>query len=254
MRTVIAIAAAVLALGTALPAAAQPNPARDRARIQNRLGWENMQVEAWAKAAKNFQEAIDLDPEYEDAYYGLGRADMALKKYVEAIAAYTRCRDLYRAQAGRQFSNAQEAQRYRRERITELDEMIRQVLSGPQTVQAQERLRQVQEQKRQVQEIISRGNNITIENSVPAWVSLALGSAYFRAGRLPDAEREYKEAIAADPKTGEAHQNLAVVYLATERYADAERAIAAARKTGFKVNPQLEQEIREKKKGSGLRA
>ena len=249
MRTLIVAAVAVLALGTAMPAAAQPNPARDRAQIRNRLGWENMQGEKWAAAAKNFQQAIDIDPGYEDAYYGLGRADMALKKYVEAIDAYTRSRDLYRARAGRQFSNAQEAQRRRRDDITEIDERIRYIQSLPQTLQTQDQLRQLQDYRRRQMETISRGNNITIQNSVPAWISLALGSAYFRAGRMPDAEREYKEAIAADSKAGEAHQNLAVVYLTTERYADAERAIAAAKKTGFKVNPQLEQEIREKKKG-----
>lgn len=254
MRRLIVPAVAALVLAAALPATAQPNPAQpnpahDRAVIQHRLGWENMTVEQFAEAAKNFQQAIDLDPEFAEAHYSLGRADMALKQYVEAIAAYTKSRNIYRAQAGKQFTNAQEAQRYRREQITDYDEMIRQLQSGPQTPATADRLRQVQEARRQKLEAISRGNNITIENSVPAWVSLALGSAYFRAGNMPDAEREYKAAIDADPKAGEAYQNLAVVYLTTERYADAERAIAAAKKTGFKVNPQLEQEIREKKKG-----
>ena len=59
--------------------------------------------------------------------------------------------------------------------------------------------------------------------SVPSFVSLALGSAFFRLGRLADAEREYKATIAADPKTGEAHSNLAVVYLQTGRFDDAEK-------------------------------
>ncbi len=54
-------------------------------------------------------------------------------------------------------------------------------------------------------------------------MSLALGSAYFRAERFADAEREYKAAIAADSKAGEAHNNLAVVYLQTGRYDEAEQ-------------------------------
>ena len=248
MTTSIVAAAAVIALGTALPAAAQPDPARDRARIQVRLAEEDMRAEKWAEAAKRFQQATDIDPSFEYAYYGLGRADMALKKYIDAIAAYTKCRDLYRAQVGRRFTNAQEAQRYRQERITELDELIRQVQSRPQTSQTQEQLRQVQDQKRQIQDIISRGNNMTIENAVPAWVSLALGSAHFRAGQLMNAEREYKAALAADPKVGEAHQNLAVIYMTLQRYADAERALKAAKKVGFKVNPALEQELKDRKK------
>jgi Flp pilus assembly protein TadD len=128
----------------------------------------------------------------------------------------------------------------------ELDDVIRQLQSGPQNIRSQDRLRQVQEQRRQIQEFYSRGTNLSLGNSVPAFVSLALGSAYFRSGKLVDAEREYKAAIAADPKTGEAHSNLAVVYLETGRYADADRAVAAAEKLGLKVHPQLKKDIKDK--------
>lgn len=228
---------------------AQASLERDRARSHYRKGWEFMRVEGWQDAAKEFQNAIDIDPQFEDAHYMLGRADMAMKKYAEAIASYTKARDLYRAQAGRQFSNQQEAQRYRQDRLTEIDEMIRQAQSGPQNLAAQERMRQLQEYRRQIQLSFQRGGNISIENSVPAFVSLALGSAYFRSGKLEDAEREYKTAVATDPKTGEAYSNLAVVYFETGRYDEAERAVTAAEKAGYKVHPQLKQDIREKKKG-----
>jgi Flp pilus assembly protein TadD len=87
-----------------------------------------------------------------------------------------------------------------------------------------------------------------MEMSVPSFVSMALGSAFFRLGRLADAEREYKATIEADPKTGEAHSNLAVVYLQTGRFDDAEKAVKAAEKTGFKVNPMLKDDIKAKKK------
>ncbi|MGH9385655.1 MAG: tetratricopeptide repeat protein, partial [Vicinamibacterales bacterium] len=105
-----------------------------------------------------------------------------------------------------------------------------------------------QEQRRQLQDLVSRGDNVTIEAGVPAWVSLSLGSAYFRSGKLADAEREYKEAIATDNRSGEAHNNLAVVFLETGRLAEAEASVRAARKAGFRVNPQLEQDIRDRQK------
>jgi tetratricopeptide (TPR) repeat protein len=219
---------------------------RERARPDYRTGWQYMRVEAWAEAAAAFKQAIEIDREFEDAYYSLGRANMNLKKYAEAIAAYTKARDLYLAMIGRQFANQQEAQRHRQDRLMELDDVIRQLQSGPQNIRSQDRLRQVQEQRRQIQEFYSRGTNLSLGNSVPAFVSLALGSAYFRSGKLVDAEREYKAAIAADPKTGEAHSNLAVVYLETGRYADADRAVAAAEKLGLKVHPQLKKDIKDK--------
>jgi tetratricopeptide (TPR) repeat protein len=246
MRSCLAFALAVFTL--AAPVFTQSPGDRDRAAIQNRLGWDSMKRESWAKAAEAFQAAIDFDPTYEMPYYGLGRADMALKRYVAAIAAYAKCRDLYQAKAGQQFANAQEAQRYRTNRLTEIDELIRQLQAGPQTIQVQDQLRQIQEQRRQIQEAISRGNDMSMDSTVPAWVSLALGSAYFRAGKSSDAEREYKATIDADSKSGEAHNNLAVVYMLTGRIEAAAQEVALAEKLRFKVNPDLKAEIAEKRK------
>jgi tetratricopeptide (TPR) repeat protein len=229
---------------------AQTSPDRDRARPHYRTGWQYMRVEAWSEAAAAFQQAIGIDRKFEDAYYSLGRAYMNLKKYTEAIEAYTKARDLYAAMAGQQFSNQQEAQRYRQDRLMEIDDVMRQLQSGPQTARTQERLRQVQEQRRQLQEYFHRGSGLSIQQSVPGFVSLALGSAYFRAGKLEDAEREYKVAIATDPKTGEAHSNLAVVYLESGRYEEAERSVAAAEKAGYKVHPQLKEDIKKRRKGT----
>ena len=247
MRCSIAI---VLILATLTPAVspAQSRNDRERARIQNKLGWEDMAAEQWEKAAQSFQNAIDIDPSFEVPHYGLGRANMGLKKFAAAIEAYERCRNLYRAQAGRVFTNQQEAQRYRRDRLTEIDEQVRQVQTMPPSAATADMMRQLQNQRRDIQESIQRGNNMSLESSVPAWVSLALGSAYFRSGRLLDAEREYKATLASDNRSGEAHNNLAVVYYETQRFAEALTELSAAKKTGFKVNPQLEKAIREKAK------
>ncbi len=243
MRTwgVVLLAAAVTVGG-----AAQEGLERSRARSDYLRGWELMRIEAWADAGRAFQAAIDIDVEFEDAYYGLGRAWMAQKQFERAIAAYGKCRDLYRAYVGRQFTNQQEAQRYRRDRLMELDEVLRQSQQGPQTNQTQQRQRQLQEQRRQLTERMDRGNNLSIETDIPAFVSLALGSAYFRSGKFADAEREYKAALASDPKTGEAYSNLAVVYLETGRVADAERAVSAAERAGYKIHPQLKQDIKDR--------
>ena len=246
MRRFLTLVTLVVTVSTV--ALAQSQADRQRARVQNKLGWEDMRAEAWEKAVKSFQNAIAIDPTFETPYYGLGRAYMALKKFDFAIVAYEKCRDLYRAQAGRQFTNAQEAQRFRQDRLTEIDEQIRMTQSGPMTPARQDLLRQLQNVRRDIQENLQRGNNMTIESGVPAWVSLALGSAYFRASRLLDAEHEYKATIAADNKSGEAHSNLAVVYLETERFNDALAELNAAKKAGFRVNPELEKAIRERAK------
>jgi tetratricopeptide (TPR) repeat protein len=238
--------AAVLIAMTSL--GAQSPTERARARDYNRLGWDLLRGEKFDEAVKAFQQSVEIDPLFENAWFGLGRSHLAMKQYVSATSALARCRDLYLSQTGKQFTSQQEAQRYRQDRMIEIDEMIRQVQSGPQSIQAQDQMRQLQERRRQLQELIIRGNSVTIDSSVPAWVSLSLGSAYFRSGKLADAEREYKAAIDADRRAGEALNNLAVVYLETQRYALANSTLQAAKKTGFKVNPELEKAIRDKAK------
>jgi tetratricopeptide (TPR) repeat protein len=220
-----------------------PTGDRNRAMTEYRLGYAEMRAEKWEKAAAAFQRAVDIDPSFEMAYYGLGRALMPQKKYSLAAVALGQCRDLYRQEAGKQFTSVQEAQRYRAERLTEIDEMVRQIQSAPQTAQRAEQARQLGEQRRQIQDAMQRGNSLSMDAVVPPWVSLALGSAYFRAERFVDAEREYKAAVSADPKTGEAHSNLAVVYLETGRFDEAEKAVKAAEKAGYKVNPMLKDDI-----------
>ena len=223
---------------------AQSPADRERARTHNRLGWEALRGEQYAQAIKSFQAAIEVKPDYEYAHYGLGRAFLASRRYAEAVVVLERCRELYRSQGSKQFTNIQEAQRYRQDRLIEIDEQIRLLQTARPTAQSLDLARQYEQVRRDLQESIRRDNGLTIDVSVPAWVSLSLGSAYFRSGRTRDAEREYKAAIAADSRAGEAHSNLAVVYLETGRLDLALSSIEAAKKSGFKVNPELERAIR----------
>jgi tetratricopeptide (TPR) repeat protein len=240
----IVVLAAVVLSGAS--AGAQLSKTREQARPHVKTGWEMMRSESWQEAANAFRQAVEIDSEYEDAYYGLGLASVRLKKYDEAITAYTKCRNLYESQAGRQFANSQEAQRFRRDRLMEIDEAIRLTQQGPQTMGIQNRLRQLDEQRRSLQEAIQRGNSITVGGGIPAFVHLALGSAYFRIERWEEAEREYKAAIAIDKKSGEAYNNLAVLYFETKRFNEADSALQSAERAGFKVHPELKKSIKEK--------
>ena len=246
MRTPSFVLLMVLFAGAA--AAQQVSAAdRDRARTQNRLGWEALRAEKYEQAVKSFQEAIDIRRDYEYAHYGLGRTYLAMRRYGDAVTVLEKCKNLYLAQGSRQFTNVQEATRFREDRVVEIDEQIRLLRTGPQTAQTQDLIRQYETTKRDLQENIRRSQGMTIDATVPGWVSLSLGSAYFRSGRLKEAEGAYVEAVKSDARLGEAYNNLAVVYLETGRFDEALASLESAKKAGVKVNPELEKAIRSRK-------
>jgi tetratricopeptide (TPR) repeat protein len=219
-----------------------------RANAHYRAGWEAMAREAWDEAAREFQGAIDANPTFKFAYYGLGRAHMGRKQFADAIQAYQRCRDLYVEQASRNLTNKSDADRIMKDDLMTIDATIQRLQTGPQTLQTQTQITQWQAQKQRMESRLRGMDSMSLTSPVPAFVSLALGSAYLRSDRYADAEREYKTALDVDPKSGETYSNLAVVYLLTKRYDEAESAVKAAEKAGFKVNPALKEDIKSKKK------
>jgi tetratricopeptide (TPR) repeat protein len=240
-------------LAIALQTVSKP-PARSAADDQMatahyRSGWEFMSREAWADAIREFQAAVDINPDFKLAHYGIGRASMGLKQFPNAVRAYEKCRELYLAQASRNFSNKGDADRIMADDVMQIDMAISRLLAGPQTPQTQSQILQWQMQKQRLQNRTRGLDNLSLTSPVPPLVSLALGSAYFRSERFADAEREYKAAMAADPKSGEAHSNLAAVYLYMGRYDEAESEVKAAERTGFKVNPGLKDDIKKKRAG-----
>lgn len=80
----------------------------------------------------------------------------------------------------------------------------------------------------------------------PAFVPLSIGSAHMRLGHLPDAEREYRQALAIDGRFGEAHNNLAVLYMLTGLFDHAQEEMAAAELAGFPVDPNFKKELNDK--------
>ena len=223
-------------------------PEEQRANAHYKTGWELIAHESWAEAAREFQAAIDVKPDFKFAHYGLGRANMGEKKFSDAIRAYEKCRELYESEASRKFSNKSDADRMMSDDVMQIDMVLQRLRAGPQTPQTQVQIIQWENTKQRMQNRLKGTDTMSMTSPVPAFVSLALGSAFLRSNRFADAEREYKAALVADPKSGETYSNLAVVYLLTERYDEADAAVKAAEKTGFKVNPGLKEDIRKRKR------
>jgi tetratricopeptide (TPR) repeat protein len=207
-----------------------------------REGMKLLSAEHWREAADAFEQAIDLDDQYALAFYGLGRARIGEKQYVAAVHALERCAALFISQAAERTSQQMGTAQRRQDQILELREHLRYLQSGPQSARRQLQAEQIQ-QNIQDLELAMRDGIGDMTLRVPAFVSLSLGSAHFRRGSMADAEREYRNALKANPKMGEAHNNLAVVLLMTDRPEEARKSIKDAERHGYRVNPRLKEDI-----------
>jgi len=212
-------------------------------------GMESLLRDQYDVAEKEFKGAVAIDPLYDAAFYGLGQAYMATKRYDEALKAYLASRDAFKAATAAEVLNSAASDRRIRDQIDALKDNERNMMrlgTGPGAGQAIDQIRQ------QIQQLESRKSRLAgaTPPPVPAGVSMAIGSAYFRLNDLANAEKEYKAAVDVNPNFGEAHNNLAVVYFVTGRLPDAEAEIKAAERVGFKVNPRLKDDIAAAKKKS----
>ena len=227
-------------LGAPIPANAQFANELDRfeALQHYRAGQELMSAERFEQAAEEFQNAISRDQLLSVAHHGLGEAYMALQRYASAIVAFTGAREALQTLHGLRERNRVEVERRRDDELRELNDTIRRLRLMPNTnlrvARVEARIEDLQRERTS-----NQGGFVT-----PPELSLALGSAYFRNGRLDDAEREWRNAVEVNSELGEAHNNLAALYAMTGRRREAEAAVAAAERAGFDVNPRLEEDIR----------
>jgi tetratricopeptide (TPR) repeat protein len=220
---------------------------RDEARQHYETGNKLMSEEAFEKAVAEFRQATELDPNFTLAYYGLGQALMPLKRYPEAVDAYTAAKDTLNRISAMDQKARGEWDRRRRDEIKSLQDELafaqsskmkgeRSELSG-QIMALEQRLRVLQQ---------SDLRDATQAIKVPAELSLALGSANFRMGKLPEAEKEYREAVSSDSKLGAAHNNLAVIYMLSGRFDEAKLEVKAAEKAGFRVSDQFKKDLKQR--------
>jgi tetratricopeptide (TPR) repeat protein len=227
----------------------------------HRAGLAALQNSDWLQATESFAGAVALDPSFLLAHYGLGQAAMAQGRYVEAARAFATSRDLFRclvgpgSEAGASLAGAiDEETRALSDAIRALErerlvrgsvlgqEMNRS--SGPPLGASQQVLQRLETR---LMELRQWKKDLRQGARIPASLSLALGGAYFQMGALEDAEREFQAVVDADPRRGDAQNNLAVVYMLTGRLEAAEEAVRTAGRLGTKVDPRLLEEIAKRK-------
>jgi tetratricopeptide (TPR) repeat protein len=255
MRTGLStLALAALLMGPSVGAAQAPRSdaiseqSRKEARERYQAGMEKMRAEAFEEAAEEFQAAIRLDRLFILAHYQLGEARMALKQYPEAVEALERCVSVHKELVALQETDRALGEKRLDEEIQALKDSL-QALARDSSHSAQPQNQQLRLET-QLQQLERQKRKGVAAADVPAEFSLALGSAYLRSGKIPEAEKAYGEAIRVNPKMGEAHNNLAFVYFRTGRLDEAESELKAAEKSGFAVNPRFKDDVKKAKQAA----
>jgi tetratricopeptide (TPR) repeat protein len=241
------LAAAVILLAAARSFATQTETLVEKERRRQAMdhyqkGRDAMTTERFEEAVAEFKAAIDLDPLHSIAYFRKGQAHMTLKEYAQAEQAFLGCRRAHENLAGLLLSNSEEVEREREEVNRGLENEVlhapivanpdQRVPSRPSTLEQD--IFKLKRQRRKTEEA----------TAVPAELNVSLGSAYFRQGKMDLAEKEWKTAVIANPKLGEAHNNLAALYLMTQKFDDAEKELELAEKAGYHVHPRLKEDIK----------
>ncbi len=208
----------------------------------------------WTEAEAALLKAVAFDPRLALAHYGLGQSYMSQQRFSDAVSAFTTSREAFRCASGMSDED-------RKRRIQEVHE-LRETLRGVD----QRRLKEIGAKWKEMNgDVRTPGTGILsvqdverrlaeLERSLkdadpaPPGVTLALGTALFQTGKVAEAETAFRDVLARDPKSGDAHNNLALVCMLTGRLEEAEREMAAARKAGIPVNPRLKQEIDRRKR------
>jgi tetratricopeptide (TPR) repeat protein len=211
-------------------------PTHREALAHFRSGQELMSAEQFAQATEEFIKAINLDPLLSLAHYQLGQASMNMQRYASAIKAYKDCIESERQLFALKQTNRFEVEKQKDDEIRELKNLLETGKGrAPTMMGLEQRLRDLENQRHQT------GGTF----QPPPQALVALGSAYFRNGDRDAAEAQWRAAIDANPKLGEAHNNIAVIYMQTGRFEQALQELTLAEKAGFKVNPQFKADLKE---------
>jgi len=224
-----------------------------------RQGQEALESGQWTEAESRFLASTRVDPSLPLGHYGLGELYMTHKRFPEAVAAFSACKEAFKC-LGLSQAERKELRKLLDDATHELRDAARRFdqlrlargliawqelnRTAPPSMgqsslylqQLEKRLMQLEEWKRRV-----------ATPRLPAQVMMALGSAHFQMGSLPEAEREFREALDLEPRLGDAHNNLAVVYMLMGRLDEAEAELKRAEKAGASVSPRLKEELKKRK-------
>ncbi len=237
-RHLAALAVPLMGLLLAVPATTRAQSSKVGPLL--REAQQAMEAEDYRAAERYLRQAVTADPRSPEAACGLGQVQMALKQYHEAVRSLEDCKgrvlDQLRQQQEEQIRSLGSIET----EIREVRDTISAIRQGRIKGAGVDRITALEARLRDL-ELMKSSGPVRIE--VPPQISFTLGTAYLQVGRLEEAERELLTVLRTNPNSGEAHNNLATVYLAEGRFEEAAERVRLAESAGARVSPQMKADI-----------
>ncbi len=159
----------------------------------NELGTVRWEMKKGAPAEEAFQKAIAIDPNFQQAYYNLGMVQLAAKKYLLATASLNKSLEL-----------------------------------KPGDADSQKGLGQAYLEQKNWDKAIEYYKLYNSANSSDSRSHFFLAQAYKEKADIPNAEKEYQEAVRIDPKFADGFFNYGNLLLAQKKFTAAISAYKGA--------------------------
>ena len=248
-RALLATALVSVLTATASTQQVVDDQSRREAIRHYNAGQEFMAGEKFERAAEEFSKAIQRDRLFTLAHYFLGQAYVNQRRYPSAVKAYLECIEACRAIYALRQTNRFESEKRRDDDVRALRETVALANSQAGRTPGSGLALRATQLEQQLQHLESSRTSIDGPFQPPAEVLLALGSALFHNDQVEQAEFEWLAAIQVNPKLGEAHNNLAVLYMRTGRLAAAAEELRLAERSGMRVNPQFKKDLKQAMSG-----
>jgi tetratricopeptide (TPR) repeat protein len=188
----------------------------DKAREEFEKGSEALKQQQWEAGRKHFQAAIDLYPDYDMAYNGLGSAAWQLRDLAGARAAFLKATQLNEqfAEAQRNLSRILLGERNYVELANHLNLSLK---VEPTNTWALSYAAFAELQLRRFQEALDHARRVHgLPHEKLTWVHMVAGYALENLGRKQEAAAEFKLYLKEDPKGSDVkHAQEALARLAT---------------------------------------
>jgi len=185
-----------------------------------------MNFDCWRRKEKErdpitaYRKAIELNPNYADAYNGLGNALYNQKKLDEAIAAYRKAIELNPnyADAYKGLGNAL----YKQEKLDEAIAAYRKAIQlNPNYAAAYNNLGNALKVQKKLDEAIAAYRKAIQLDSNFAFPYNGLGNALYKQKKLDEAIAAYRKAIQLDPNHAYAYNGLGLVFQEQGKFKEA---------------------------------